>query len=147
MKRIRYISEFAAPMTAEQISELARRSAENNQRDDITGMLVASGSIFFQLIEGPDEAIDSLFRRIQADDRHHNVLLLGIEQGDLKRVCPDWAMAKADVSELTQERVEPIRAMLRAIVDHRRAVQNLSDALEEVMWRELIDAETESLKH
>jgi hypothetical protein len=147
VKRIRYISEFAAPMTAEQISELARRSAENNQRDDITGMLVASGSIFFQLIEGPDEAIDSLFRRIQADDRHHNVLLLGIEQGDLKRVCPDWAMAKADVSELTQERVEPIRAMLRAIVDHRRAVQNLSDALEEVMWRELIDAETESLKH
>ena len=145
MKRIRYTSEFAEPMDARGIDELTRQSVKNNERDGITGMLVASGSIFFQLIEGPDEAIDRLFQRIQLDPRHRNVLVLGIEQGELARICPDWAMAKADLSAMSNARAEPIKAKLQAVVEHRRAVQELSAELERVMWRELIDAEVDSL--
>ena len=141
MKRIRYLSEFVSPMTAEQIDELTRASASNNERDDITGMLVASGQLFFQLIEGPDAAVDALFERIMADSRHRNVLVLRTEQGDLKRMCPDWAMRKADLSALADVRAEPIKAILMTIEQQRHSIQTLSETLERVMWRELIDAE------
>jgi len=146
MKRIRYVSEFVTAMTPQQIDELARKAAKNNERSDITGMLVASGQLFFQLIEGPDEAIDSLFARILVDDRHHNVLVLRTEQGDLKRVCPDWAMRKADLSLASDARFEPIKAILKAILGQRSLIQDLSETLERVMWRELIDAEVDSLR-
>lgn len=146
MKRIRYVSEFAAPMSTQQIDELARKSAQNNERDGITGMLIATGNVFFQLIEGPDDAVDDLYQRIQTDDRHRNVLVLAVEQGELERLCPDWAMAKADLGAIPEAQAEPITAMLRAIVEHRRAVQSLSGVLERVMWRQLINAEVDTLR-
>ena len=60
-------------------------------------MLVASGELFFQLIEGPDAAIDALFARIIADDRHRNVTIVGVEQGDVRRMCPDWSYGPTGV--------------------------------------------------
>ena len=146
MKRIRYVSEFSGTTTAKQLSEITEKSIRNNERDGITGMLVASGGMFFQLIEGPDDAVNGLFARIERDERHRNVLLLDVETGEnLKRVCPDWAMAKADLSSRSDVRIEPIKAIMRAICEQRKIIQDLSKTLERGMWRELIAAEESSL--
>ena len=64
MKRIKYISEFAGTVDADEIESISLKSRLNNMRVGITGMLVASGGVFVQLIEGPDDAVDSLYERI-----------------------------------------------------------------------------------
>jgi len=64
-KRIRYVSELTSELSAEELDELARISDENNRRDSLTGVLVASGRVFFQLLEGPDGAVDACFERIR----------------------------------------------------------------------------------
>jgi len=70
------------------ILRIARR---NNPRDAITGALICRQDIYLQLIEGDAAAIDSLYTRISADDRHLAVTLLcRSEVAD--RVFPDWAM-------------------------------------------------------
>jgi hypothetical protein len=70
------------------ILSAARR---NNPRLDITGALICRHDLYLQLIEGPAEAIDALFARIAADDRHANVeVLLSEPMGD--RMFPNWAM-------------------------------------------------------
>jgi len=145
MKRIRYVSSFAASMSSGQIDELVSESAKNNERDGITGMLVATGSLFFQLIEGPDEAVDALFERIVHDTRHLSVQLLGQETGDLERLCPDWSMGKIDLSAESDLHFEPIKAILEAICHQRRIIDDLIGTLEQTMWRELIDAEARGL--
>lgn len=145
MKRIKYISEFSKPMGHADIAELTRRSAERNAHEAITGMLVASGDLFFQLLEGPDAAVDAVFSSILGDDRHKNVLVLGVEQGDLRRMCPDWAMNKLDLSAESSIRFEPLRAILRALVAQSRVAADLSSTLETSMIHELIAAETEAL--
>jgi len=145
MKRIRYISEFVHPMTSEQLDELTRVSARNNMRDGITGMLVASGNLFFQLIEGPDEAIDALFAKIARDERHTNVMALGTESGDLKRLCPNWGMNRADLDSDDDVRLEPIRAILHAVSQQQRILTDLTETLERAMWRELIQAENSTV--
>jgi hypothetical protein len=63
----------------------------NNLRDDITGALICRHDLYLQLIEGPADAIDALYGRIVADDRHVDVRLL--LTGDVtERMFPTWAM-------------------------------------------------------
>lgn len=145
MKRIRYVSSFAAPMSSGQIDEIVSESAKNNERDGITGMLVATGNLFFQLIEGPDEAVDALYERIVHDTRHLSVQIIGQETGELKRLCPDWSMGKVDLSAESNRHLEPVKAILEAVCHQRHVIDDLIGTLEQTMWRELIDAETRGL--
>jgi hypothetical protein len=70
------------------ILSAARR---NNPRDGVTGALICRHDVYLQLIEGPEDAIDALYARILADDRHTNVeLLLSEDMGE--RLFPAWAM-------------------------------------------------------
>jgi hypothetical protein len=72
MKQLIYRSQpfgFDNAMLAGILLE-ARR---NNLRDDITGALICRHDLYLQLIEGPADAIDALYGRIVADDRHVDV--------------------------------------------------------------------------
>lgn len=145
MKRLRYISSFAQPMDHEAIDDLVQEARANNERDEITGILVAAGDLFFQIIEGPDDKVDALFARISVDSRHYQVLLLSSEQGEFGRLCPDWAMQKVDLTSAAIERAEPARALLRMAYGQRQLVDEAVAALESFTWRAFIDAEMEAL--
>ena len=56
-KRIHYISSFAGQMSDNEIEVLASQAAKKNAEHDITGVLMAKGGVFFQIIEGPEENI------------------------------------------------------------------------------------------
>jgi len=47
-----------------------------NSLSEITGILLFDGTHFIQLLEGPELAVDSLFKVISQDNRHHNVVEL-----------------------------------------------------------------------
>jgi hypothetical protein len=145
MRRIHYVSEFAGSLSQEDIEAITRVSAANNARDGITGMLMASGQLFFQLIEGPDEAVDTLYKRILGDHRHRNVMVLGDERGDLQRQCPDWAMKRVDLSLDAAVRSEPLKVILEVSVAQFRILRSLVSTLERAMWRQAIEAEAEDL--
>lgn len=70
------------------ILSAARR---NNPRLGITGALICRHDIYLQLIEGPADAIDALYARICADDRHFDVRLL-LDEPAVDRLFPNWAM-------------------------------------------------------
>lgn len=78
------------------ILSAARR---NNPRLGITGALICRHDVYLQLIEGPAEAIDALYARIVADDRHTNVELLLTEDADA-RLFPAWAMLDDEAPSL-----------------------------------------------
>lgn len=78
------------------ILSAARR---NNPRLGITGALICRHDVYLQLIEGPAEAIDALYARIVADDRHTNVELLLTEDVDA-RLFPAWAMLDDEAPSL-----------------------------------------------
>jgi len=78
------------------ILSTARR---NNPREGITGALICRHDIYLQLIEGPEPAIDALYARILADDRHFDVeLLLSEDMGE--RLFPAWAMLDDEAPSL-----------------------------------------------
>ncbi|MCH4891994.1 MULTISPECIES: BLUF domain-containing protein [unclassified Sphingomonas] len=71
----------------------------NNPRDQITGALICRQDLYLQLIEGPEPAIDALYERIVADDRHGDVRLLVSAEVDA-RMFPNWAMLDDEAPSL-----------------------------------------------
>lgn len=69
---------------------LATARAENNNHQ-VTGMLVCLADSYVQLIEGPEEAIITLYQNIVKDTRHEQVVTLKEGKTGV-RVFSDWAM-------------------------------------------------------
>ena len=82
LQRLVYYSRNAIPGTSgelerhiEQILETSRR---NNEAVGVTGALMFNNGCFAQILEGPREAVEKTFERIQRDPRHSDVVLLDL---------------------------------------------------------------------
>lgn len=85
-----HVSETPETFAAE-VADILAKSRVNNARDGITGALMFNAGCFAQVLEGPLDAIEATFERIQQDERHGDVSLLSLEPQD-KRSFPNWAM-------------------------------------------------------
>jgi len=142
LKRIHYISSFVKDMSVDEIKEISSQSAKNNAEKDITGVLMAKGGVFFQIIEGPEENIDRLFTNILKDIRHEKIITLGIQIGDLKRLFPNWHMKEINLDTTTSERLQPVKAIIDAVHAQAAIIENLTEALAASAWAELLDLTT-----
>ena len=136
MKRIKYVSKFAVELTADDIATLEEECVENNEKTGITGVLMVSGHLFFQVIEGPAEAVDNLYKLILTDKRHTHILLLGEEPDVAERLFPDWAMKVVSLNASRADRLEPLHAVLQTIVEHKETINRLTSVLERAIWNE-----------
>ncbi len=76
MLRIVYLSSTPAMLTPDDLSAILRVARHNNARDGITGMLAYHEGNIFQVIEGPEAAVNALWARLMRDPRHRGVLKL-----------------------------------------------------------------------
>ncbi len=76
------------------------QARRNNSRADITGALICRHDLYLQLIEGPEAAIDTVYSKITADDRHCDVRLLLAGTVE-ERLFPEWEMLDDDMPTLT----------------------------------------------
>lgn len=146
LKRISYISKFSRPFTREEIDRLTDDAANRNRVLGVTGMLMSSGGIFYQVLEGPIDAVDGLFQKIAVDKRHTDVLILSVQEEVEDRQFPSWAMKKVDLDEGALARLEPIKALLDAIVVQRESMQQLMRVLSRSVWQELMEHGAEELQ-
>lgn len=114
-----YFSRAAVPMDAAGLQQLLETSRRNNLLLNITGLLIYGVDTFAQYLEGPREAVESLFARIRMDSRHRDVRLLS--QGPIaERAFPDWSMTfreiGADALARLPGEVDKVRA-LREVLD------------------------------
>src|ERR1700712_4845021 len=92
MRQIAYFSTAAKPQTSKSIHEILFASRINNRRDEITGLLVAGGNRYMQVIEGPSAAVEALYATIRMDPRHLAVATV-LNQMTYKRAFDGWSMA------------------------------------------------------
>jgi hypothetical protein len=73
------------------IASILAASRANNHRVGVTGALMFNAGCFAQVLEGPGDAVEEVFERIQQDDRHGGVSLLAFEPAP-RRVFENWSM-------------------------------------------------------
>lgn len=73
-KAISYVSTANINLNEKEISNLFEQVNDFNNNNDITGVLLYSETNFFQLMEGEEQEINSLYSRIEKDTRHNNII-------------------------------------------------------------------------
>jgi hypothetical protein len=136
LKRLKYISRSSSAMSQEEIAELAKTSVENNKQADITGVLVEASGIFFQVIEGPRDAVNALYKRISADPRHDEILLVNTMENCGERLFPQWAMKTVSLGA-EDIRTAAIKLLLETAVEGHQRLQLLSSGIERFVWSEV----------
>ena len=137
MKRIKYVSRYAKPFSQEELDQLAGQSAAKNKELEVTGVLITSGGIFFQVIEGPDEAVDGIFGAIQADPRHTDLVVLGNEESAASRIFPDWSMKAVNLDAASHVRLLPVKTLMQAVFDQQQIIDQMIWTIERTLKHEL----------
>lgn len=135
-KRIKYVSRFSEELSAAGLTELEAQCVRNNRTRGLTGVLMAAGGLFFQLLEGEPEAVDAVLADISRDPRHRDLLLLSEETAE-HRLFPDWAMKAVPIDAARIDRLGPLHAILETILAQRRMDELLVGTLERTVWSEM----------
>ncbi|MGB3242980.1 MAG: BLUF domain-containing protein [Sulfitobacter sp.] len=74
------------------LADILRVARSKNARLAVTGALMLYDDWFAQVLEGPKDAVETLFARIRTDPRHESVRLDQAQDAP-KRLFAKWAMA------------------------------------------------------
>lgn len=88
---VSYVSTETDPFDDERLAALLAQSRRSNHEHDLTGMLLHRRRRFFQVLEGPQDAVDALIAKIREDARHHDIRILLRENLDDRRF-DEWTM-------------------------------------------------------
>jgi Cu/Ag efflux protein CusF len=94
MKNIVYVSTAVKLMHENQLLDILHNSRLHNAALNISGVLLYSDGTFIQVLEGKDTVIDALYTRIQADQRHKNIITL-IDEPITEKNFGQWLMGFA----------------------------------------------------
>lgn len=138
MKRMTYMSNFARPLRRDEIDAIAEHSRHRNAEDGITGVLLTLGSVFFQIIEGDDAAIDNLYARVLRDERHTDVICLRAETNVVDRLFPGWSMNVVDLDHLGGDAIRALKLLLGRMGEAQHIIERYTQpAVSRMMARGL----------
>lgn len=93
-----YVSLASRPLSQTDLEDILSASHRYNDDKLISGILLHVEGRFFQVLEGPKEEVEELFKVISRDERHKNATI--VAQGPLdKRVFMGWDMRFNSISE------------------------------------------------
>jgi hypothetical protein len=96
--RILYTSKTHNRLSDVDLTRLLHQSRENNQRIQIHGILCYNHFDFIQVLEGPETAVITLYKKILDDERHYDCKLINICLSN-KYIFNNWAMGYIDISQ------------------------------------------------
>lgn len=91
MYHLVYVSSATVLFGASDLMALLAQSREKNAGLGITGMLLYKEGNFMQALEGERGAVLGLMDTIQADPRHHGVIIVEQDESP-RRQFGDWSM-------------------------------------------------------
>ncbi|PTN11821.1 BLUF domain-containing protein [Nitrosomonas aestuarii] len=122
LKRLTYVSKLSVPLDQKGILEIGRKASLNNQKIDVTGILIGVGDYFFQILEGEETTINVLIEKISRDPRHRDVTILSAETGCEERLFSDWNMKAVTLNESNDLILLAISLMLQNIAQSHNAM-------------------------
>ena len=86
-----YVSNRTDPTDGMLVRDIAIESSQSNRSKEISGILMAVGNYFLQVLEGQEGVVDQLLERIAQDERHTDIRVL--YRGTLPdRIFGQWSM-------------------------------------------------------
>lgn len=116
MFQLAYISSSKTPVDRAMLDDILAVSRRNNARAGITGLLVAGGRRFLQVLEGPEQAVLTTYTRIGRDDRHRGLVMISAKAVEW-RAFGEWSMAFRDSGAASGDELEDLVAKLVGTIE------------------------------
>ncbi len=87
-----YSSRATKPMTPADLEQILVDARSGNESRNITGALIYADGIFFQILEGDEQALRTLMASIASDSRHRSVTICYEAEVDAP-AFESWRMA------------------------------------------------------
>ena len=97
--RLLYASTLKSNNDPAVIDSILAQSRDHNPALGITGILVHSGGIFLQALEGGRKQVSELYSHITKDPRHTDVVLLHYEE-ITERLYGSWTMGQVNLAKV-----------------------------------------------
>lgn len=105
---VSYVSTAVDAFDDAALADLLAQSRASNHDHDLTGMLLYRRGRFFQVLEGPQDAVDELMTKIRRDPRHTGVRVLLTEPLEERRFS-EWTMGYEPIGVPTTPAPEGFR--------------------------------------
>lgn len=109
MNRLIYKSRCTDIITREFLTDILHTSEANNQRQNITGVLLATQTHFLQVIEGRYEDVNQTFMRIARDPRHRDLELIAFSTIDA-RLLDGWTLKALGLFDFNADLEQRLRS-------------------------------------
>ena len=132
-----YISAAAQAFSQEELAELLEKSRKSNAAKSISGMLVYHQGSFLQILEGPEQGVESLLETIASDPRHKEMQILFkdlVEEAEYE----EWSMGYIDPSGASRilEGFIGFGGRLNALLEDGTRAKKVVQRFKEGLWRQ-----------
>lgn len=97
-----YFSSATSKFNKSELGNIIDKSITNNKTLGITGLLCYRDMNFLQFLEGEENVIHTLYKKIQEDSRHDSFITM-LDQPITKRIFDKWYMALRNVDDFKGE--------------------------------------------
>jgi hypothetical protein len=98
MKNLIYLSAASHLFSNDELLAILNKSRDNNTSLGVTGILLYHEGSVLQILEGEEQAVDTVFNAIKRDTRHKGIIKM-IDCAIAERSFSDWSMGFKIVSD------------------------------------------------
>lgn len=120
-----YVSSAVKNFTDDELLELLEISRMNNEKKDLTGMLLYKDGNFLQILEGEENNVKELYSKLEKDNRHNGLIIM-LDGYEEERQFSDWRMGFKNLSNENFEEIEGYSKFLDVQFDDEEFLNNPS---------------------
>ena len=109
LRRLAWSSVPSRSFSPARLNEIIAPSRRNNERNQVSGMLLFTGAHFLAMLEGEERHLNDLWLRLERDQRHCDLFRIGDELC-IKRLYPEWMMGYIVDAEVDAQ-IESLRSL------------------------------------
>lgn len=99
LSRLLYASRPVQAPTEDDLAQLMGQARQRNEAHGVTGVLVYGDGVYLQVLEGGRGALSALYARLQRDERHRDLQLLGAGDIDQRRFG-HWSLGVVNLGRI-----------------------------------------------
>lgn len=132
MIQLIYVSTSSKRPSEAELVDLLEQARFNNQRKNITGMLLYSNSTYLQVLEGESKDVHGLYDAIRKDPRNDGHVILR-EMEIPARDFPDWSMGFENLESSSSDQLPGYIEVFGGKLDKSIALNNKTNAIRILM--------------
>lgn len=140
MKDLVYLSTARTLLADNILLDILKSARKNNAALNVTGVLLYSEGTFIQALEGSDEDVDTIFKKIKNDVRHKNIIVIA-EREISKRNFPEWFMG------FTSANKEDVDGLIHSLNQSNDLMSNRNKDATIEMLKTFIESNNLSIRH